>query len=109
MPVRLRGDSRVEALVLAKSRLEGAPFAQVARASDEHVELPCGLVFRSVGYRGLPLSGLEYDERAGTLRNAKGRCLAGGVPLTGDYVTGWIKRGPNGMIGTISAHSIDTV
>ena len=109
MPVRIRGDSRVEALVLAKSRLEGAPFAQVARARDEHVELPCGLVFRSVGYRGLPLPGLEYDERAGVVRNAKGRCLAGGVPLTGAYVTGWIKRGPTGLIGTNRADSLDTV
>ena len=77
--------------------------------SDYAVELPCGLVFRSVGYKGLPLAGLEYDERAGIVRNAKGRCLVGDRALTGAYVTGWIKRGPTGLIGTNRADSIETV
>ena len=85
------------------------PFGQIACPSDMQVELPCGLVFRSVGYKGLPLAGLEYDERAGIVRNAKGRCLVGDGVLTGAYVTGWIKRGPTGLIGTNRADSIETV
>jgi ferredoxin--NADP+ reductase len=109
MPVRIRGDTRVEALVLARSRLEGAPFAQVALPSDDHVDLPCGLIFRSVGYKGLPLGGLEFDDRTGIVRNQKGRCLIGGATLPGAYVTGWIKRGPTGLIGTNRADSIETV
>jgi ferredoxin--NADP+ reductase len=59
-------------------------------------------VFRSVGYRGLPLPGIPFDEARGTIPHTRGRVLdaPGGTPIPGLYVAGWIKRGPSGVIGT---------
>jgi ferredoxin--NADP+ reductase len=73
------------------------------------VELPCSLVFRSVGYKGVSLPGVAFDERSGTIPNAKGRCLDGKQSMPGLYVTGWIKRGPSGLIGNNRADSLETV
>lgn len=72
--------------------------------------LPCGLVFRAVGYRGVALPGLPFDARSGTVPNDEGRVLdpATGAPLPGFYVTGWIKRGPNGVIGTNKPDAAET-
>jgi ferredoxin/flavodoxin---NADP+ reductase len=64
---------------------------------------------RSVGYRGVAVPGLSFDERAGIILNHKGRCLIGDDPIPGMYVTGWIKRGPVGIIGTNRADSVETV
>ncbi len=63
-------------------------------------EVPAQLVLRSVGYRGVPLDGLPFDAPSGTVPNAAGRVLRDGVPSPGEYVAGWIKRGPTGVIGT---------
>src|SRR4029077_19359783 len=75
--------------------------------------IPCQLVFRSVGYQGKPLPGVPFDERAGTIPNDHGRVLdrAGGTgsQRPGEYVSGWIKRGPSGIIGTNKKDSQDTV
>jgi ferredoxin--NADP+ reductase len=67
-------------------------------------------VFRSVGYQGVPLAGVPFDAKRGTIPNDHGRVLdkAGGAPVKGLYATGWIKRGPSGVIGTNKADSIDT-
>lgn len=108
-PLRINGEGRVQSVTLARNRMEGPPFGQVAVATSQTVELPCGLVFRSVGYKGVPLPGVSFDERAGIIPNRKGRCLAGEDPLPGMYVTGWIKRGPSGIIGTNRADSVETV
>ena len=96
-------------MILTRNYLEGPPFAQVARPTDERIELPCGLVFRSIGYRGVPIPGLPFNESCGTVAHVDGRVLDGTATLAGLYVTGWLKRGPTGIIGTNRADSVETV
>lgn len=109
-PVELRGQGKLERLILVKNRLEGEPFQQVARETGETLELQCGLLFRSIGYRGVPMPGLPFDDRRGVVSNQDGRITdAAGKPLPGLYCAGWIKRGPTGIIGTNRADSVATV
>jgi ferredoxin--NADP+ reductase len=109
-PVELQGRGSVERVVLARNRLHGEPSRQVAQATGETIELPCGLVFRSIGYRGAALPGVPFDARRGVFPSRDGRLLDGEErPIAGLYATGWIKRGPTGIIGTNRADSIATV
>jgi ferredoxin/flavodoxin---NADP+ reductase len=109
-PVALHGDDKVEAIELARNRLEEREGRLVAVATDEHETLECGLVFRSVGYRGVPLPQLPFDERRGTIRNEGGRVVADdGDHVEGVYCAGWIKRGPTGIIGTNKKDATETV
>jgi ferredoxin--NADP+ reductase len=82
-----------------------------AQATDERETISAGLVFRAIGYRGIPLPGVPFDERSGVIPNAGGRILdpATGKPLGGEYVVGWIKRGPSGVIGTNKKDAQETV
>jgi ferredoxin/flavodoxin---NADP+ reductase len=67
-------------------------------------------VFRSIGYRGEPVAEIPFDERRGLILNAGGRVTdADGTQQLGEYVSGWIKRGPSGVIGTNKKDSQDTV
>ena len=66
-------------------------------------------MFRSVGYRGLPLPDVPFDERSGTVPNDEGRVLRDGEIVRGLYAVGWIKRGPSGVIGTNKPDSQATV
>jgi len=105
-------DGRVASVRLAKNRLvKSATGAIVTEPTGESEDLPAQLVFRSVGYRGVALAGVPFDERAGLIPNAKGRVLeaSGGAPLAGHYATGWIKRGPTGVIGNNKADSVETI
>jgi ferredoxin--NADP+ reductase len=68
-----------------------------------------GLVVRAIGYRAEPVPGLPFDERTGTVPNEGGRVIRDGVPVPGAYVTGWIKRGPTGVIGTNKSDAAETV
>jgi len=78
--------------------------------TGEEEVIECGLVLRSIGYRGRPLDDIPFDERRGLIRNAGGRvCGEDGEPLGGEYVVGWIKRGPSGVIGTNKKDATDTV
>jgi len=81
------------------------------RATDRYEDLPAGLVFRSVGYRGVALPGLPFHDRWGIVPNEQGRVVDPdtGRPLPGLYVAGWIKRGPTGVIGTNKPDALDTV
>ena len=109
-PVAIHGDDKVEAIELVHNRLENRDGAPVAVATDEHETLDCGLVFRSVGYRGVALPELPFEERRGTIRNDCGRVLAeDGRPVRGVYCAGWIKRGPTGIIGTNKKDAAETV
>ncbi|MBM3290848.1 MAG: NADP oxidoreductase, partial [Candidatus Hydrogenedentes bacterium] len=99
-PAELRGTARVESIVLERNRLEGAPFKTRAVGTGAFDELACGLVFRSVGYRGIAVPGVPFDEKRGTMPNAAGRVIDGAHPVPGLYAAGWIKRGPSGVIGT---------
>ena len=83
----------------------------VTEATGETELLPAELVFRSVGYRGVALPDVPFEPRTGLIPNLKGRVLDGAtrVPLAGHYATGWIKRGPTGVIGNNKADSVETV
>jgi ferredoxin/flavodoxin---NADP+ reductase len=105
------GDGPVTGLRVERNRLEPDPRGGVrAVATGEHEVIPCGLVIRSIGYRGRPLPGIPFDERRGLIRNAGGRvCEEDGTPRRGEYAVGWIKRGPSGVIGTNKKCATDTV
>ncbi|MGE0876015.1 MAG: NAD(P)-binding protein [Burkholderiales bacterium] len=108
-PVRINGDGRVQSVTLARSRLEGAAFAQRPVATGERAELVCGLVFRCVGFRANPLPGLPFDASRGVVPNRAGRVIDADGPLAGVYAAGWVKRGASGIIGTNRADSGETV
>jgi ferredoxin--NADP+ reductase len=109
-PVALHGEETVESIELARNRLEERDGGLVAVPTEERETLECGLVFRSVGYRGVGLPDLPFDERRGTIRNERGRVIADeGEPLPRVYCAGWIKRGPTGIIGTNKKDAMETV
>jgi ferredoxin--NADP+ reductase len=109
-PVAILGEERVEGVEVVRNRLEPADGGVRAVATDERETIPCGIVFRSVGYRGVPLPGLPFDDRVGTIPNAGGRVLDGGGAHLGRlYCAGWIKRGPTGVIGTNKKDATETV
>ena len=112
-PVEVLGDGEgpVTGLRVMRNRLEPDPRGGVrAVATGEQEVISCGLVIRSIGYRGRPLPGVPFDERRGLIRNEGGRvCEEDGTPRTGEYAVGWIKRGPSGVIGTNKKCAADTV
>jgi ferredoxin--NADP+ reductase len=109
-PVGVRGETKVEAIELVRNRLEDQAGRLVAVPTDEHETIECGLVFRSVGYRGVGLPELPFDERRGTIRNDRGRVLTeNDAPLPCVYCAGWIKRGPTGIIGTNKKDATETI
>jgi ferredoxin--NADP+ reductase len=112
-PVEILGDARVQAIRLVKNRLVPDGRGGVrADPTDQSIDLPVGLVFRSVGYRGLELPGLPFDTRLGVVPNVGGRVVqapGSATPIRGVYVAGWIKRGPHGIIGTNKACAAETV
>jgi ferredoxin--NADP+ reductase len=108
-PVAILGDEKVEAIEVVRNVLVADDDGWIrAEPTDERELIPCGIVFRSVGYLGVALPGLPFDERRGTIPNEQGRVLDDGSPLPGVYVTGWIKRGPSGVIGTNKKDATET-
>jgi ferredoxin--NADP+ reductase len=112
-PVELQGkNGRVCALRLQHAELtpdkDGAPRP---RSIDRFEDLAVDLVFKAIGYRGVPLAGLAFDDRKGTVANQDGRVLEapGGSVRRGHYVVGWAKRGPTGLVGTNSPDSKATI
>jgi ferredoxin/flavodoxin---NADP+ reductase len=101
----------VGALRVARNRIEPDGHGGLrAVATDAEEVIECGLVLRSIGYRGRPLPGVPFDERRGLIRNDGGRVTADdGEPLAGEYAVGWIKRGPSGVIGTNKKDAGETV
>ena len=112
-PVEVIGkDGKTVALKLERNKLVADEKGAVkAVGAGEFETIPVGLVFRSVGYRGIPIAGVPFDERAGKIPNAEGRVqdAATKQTLPGQYVVGWAKRGPSGLIGTNRADSVATV
>jgi ferredoxin/flavodoxin---NADP+ reductase len=98
-PVAILGDEKVEGIELVRNELVDGR----AVATDETETVPCGIVFRSVGYRGVELPGVPFDEDSGTIPNEGGRVRPG------LYVAGWIKRGPSGVIGTNKKDATESV
>jgi ferredoxin/flavodoxin---NADP+ reductase len=113
-PVELLDDGRggVGRMRLVKNRLYATATGTLQpKATGEFEELPVGLVFRSVGYRGVPLPGVSFNDDWGVILNEKGRVLDSQTkqPLVGQYTAGWIKRGPTGVIGTNKPDAAETV
>jgi ferredoxin--NADP+ reductase len=103
---------RLGAVELIRNELVPAPGGGLrAQPTDERETIPAGLAFRAIGYRGIPLPGVPFDERSATIPNRAGRVLDpdSGAPLPGEYVVGWIKRGPSGVIGTNKKDAQETV
>jgi ferredoxin--NADP+ reductase len=112
-PVEIIGNrtGHVVGVRLVKNVLYTANGTLRARPTDWFEELPVGLVFRSVGYRGVPLPGVPFHEDWGIIPNQKGRVIEPdtGELRVGEYVSGWIKRGPRGLIGTNKPDAAETV
>jgi ferredoxin--NADP+ reductase len=110
-PVAILGDEKVEAVEIVRNRLESDDRGRVrAVSTDDREVIRCEIVFRSVGYHGVALPGVPFDESAGTMPNRGGRVLTdGGEPIPGLYCAGWIKRGPTGVIGTNKKDATETV
>jgi len=113
-PVELIGDDAggVAALRLVRNELYATSTGALQpRATDQFENLPVGLVFRSVGYRGVPLPGVPFNKDWGVVLNDKGRVLDPDTkqPIVGEYTAGWIKRGPTGVIGTNKPDAAETV
>ncbi len=104
-------DGPVTGIRLAVNRLvTGADGRVRAEATGAEEEIECGLVLRSIGYRGMPLAGIPFDDTRGLIRNVDGRVVEqDGSACPGEYVVGWIKRGPSGVIGTNQKDATDTV
>jgi ferredoxin--NADP+ reductase len=110
-PVEIQGDGKVERIIIGRNELQKDDSGRV-RAVDtgEREEIECGLVFRSIGYRGIPLDGIPFDSERGVIRNEGGRVLdEEGAQVEGQYVVGWIKRGPSGVIGTNKKDAQETI
>ncbi|SDF13909.1 ferredoxin--NADP+ reductase [Blastococcus fimeti] len=106
-PVRLVGEGRVTGIEVERTAVDGDGRAV---GTGEVELLPADLVVRSVGYRGTPLPGLPVDERSGTVpHDGVGRVQREGRPSAGEYVAGWIKRGPSGVVGTNKHDARETV
>jgi ferredoxin--NADP+ reductase len=106
-PVEILGSQRVEQLVLERTRLDDAG---AFTGTGDLETLDTTMVLRSVGYQSVPLAGVPFDERSATVPNTEGRVTApDGTPLPGEYVAGWLKRGPTGVIGTNKSDAAQTV
>jgi ferredoxin/flavodoxin---NADP+ reductase len=104
-------DGAVSGLRVARNMIEPDADGNLrAVASGQEEVIDCGLVLRSIGYRGKPLPGVPFDERRGLIRNDGGRVTDDDDrPLPGEYAVGWIKRGPSGVIGTNKKDATDTI
>jgi ferredoxin--NADP+ reductase len=103
--------------ILGTERVEGITLERTAISADgkfggtgEFETLDAQMVLRSVGYQSVPLPGVPFDTRGSVVPNAQGRVLGeDGAPLPGEYVAGWLKRGPTGVIGTNKSDAAETV
>jgi len=110
-PIEIRGGDKVESIVIGRNELIDDDGTLRARDTGDREEIACDLVLRSVGYTGIPIAGVPFDEKRGTILNEHGRVLEehGGSHRTGHYTAGWIKRGPSGVIGTNKKDAQETV
>src|SRR3954471_5799704 len=104
-PIEVKGGDKVESIVLGRNALVDDNGRIVAKDTGEREEVPTQLIVRAVGYRGVPTPGLPFDERSGTIPHTDGRIDGS----RNEYVVGWIKRGPTGVIGTNKKDSQQTV
>ena len=108
-PKAFLGEDKLTGILLEQNVLSGAPFKQSARGNGATFTLKTSLVLRSIGYHGLAMPGVPFDEGRGVFSNDKGRIVEDGKVVPGLYTAGWIKRGPTGLIGANKADSAQTV
>ncbi len=109
-PVEILGSERVEGVRIVRNELHrGADGRVRPEPTDISDVVECGLVFRSIGYRGVPLEGVPFDEQRAVIPNDAGRVSDTHGGTGGEYVVGWIKRGPSGIIGTNKRDAQETV
>ena len=111
-PVEIEGDGKVERIVVARNELYRDDSGAIrARDTGERETIECGLLLRSIGYAGVGLEGVPFDERRAVISNKGGRVTepGDGEPVLGQYAVGWIKRGPSGVIGTNKKDAQETV
>jgi len=110
-PTALVGEGAVAAVQTVRNELVEQDGTMRPRATDDTSVLPAGLVLRAVGYRGIPVPGYPFDARAAVIPNTLGRIVDPdtGTPVPGRYAAGWIKRGPQGVIGTNKADAKETI
>ena len=112
-PVEVMGlDERVSALKIERNELRpNDKGALTAFGTGKFEAIAVDVIFRAIGYKGVPLPGVPYDARSGTIPNDRGRVLDPQTkqPLGGEYVVGWAKRGPSGVIGTNKPDALETV
>ena len=111
-PTAIIGADRTESLELVHNELyENATGKLQARATERTEAIETTLVLRSIGYHGTPVRGVPFDDESGVIPNVDGRVIdpRSGEPLPGVYVTGWVKRGPSGVIGTNKKCAQETV
>lgn len=110
-PVALVGTDRVQGMEVARNELHRDSSGTLrARLTDDREVIPTNLVFRAIGYQGIALPGVPFDGVTATIPNDRGRVIDAldGHVRPGEYVTGWIKRGPTGIIGTNKPDSQET-
>ncbi|MGO4858058.1 FAD-dependent oxidoreductase [Arthrobacter sp. 2MCAF14] len=101
------GSGKVSSIKFERMQLDGTGNV---KGTGEFVDYPIQAVYRAIGYHGSPLDELEYDARRGVIPNDGGRVLgADGKPVPGIYATGWIKRGPVGLIGHTKGDALETI
>jgi ferredoxin--NADP+ reductase len=106
-PVEILGTERVSGISLERTAIDASG---ALAGTGEYETIDAQMVLRSVGYQSVPLPGVPFDERASVVPNALGRVLGpDGSPLPGEYVAGWLKRGPTGVIGTNKSDAAETV
>jgi ferredoxin/flavodoxin---NADP+ reductase len=106
-PAEIHGTQHVDGLTLERTMLDAGGRLV---GTGQFERLPVQMVLRSVGYQSVPLPGVPFDERSHTVPNTDGRVLGpDGQPLPGEYVAGWLKRGPTGVIGTNKSDAAQTV
>jgi ferredoxin--NADP+ reductase len=103
----LKKDGKVAGIKIERTKLDGTGNV---KPTGEFREFPIQAVYRAVGYFGSELSEVPFDEKAGVIPNDKGRVLdSDGKHIQGVYATGWIKRGPVGLIGHTKSDAIETI
>lgn len=108
-PVAILGDRATGVSGIRIERTEPTGDGGI-RGTGRFEEIAVGQVYRAVGYFGSPLDELPFDRRRGVLPNEAGRVVdAVGAPIRGVYATGWIKRGPVGLIGSTKSDALETV
>jgi ferredoxin--NADP+ reductase len=105
-PAELLGESHVTGVSVERTYVDATGAAV---GTGQLSTIPAELVIRSVGYRGLPLAGLRFDADRGVIPHEDGRITHDGAVIPGEYVAGWIKRGPTGIIGTNKKDAAQTV